>query len=419
MGFFKRCLITGCFTAVLAAAPVFAAQELRNVMLPIPKEILNSQKIRVLVVKPRAEVKISSSAHYEIYDAYGKITQQGEVLPVQVARASADGILIGDRLYPGSAVTIRSIEHGIRIGNLGVYGDTVTIRRVSGNKVEVINRIPVDDYLKGVIPFEANPAWSLEALKAQAVASRTYAVFKMIERINEDYDVSSGVYSQVYSGKKIENPKTNQAVDDTRGEILLYKNKVFPGYFHSTCGGRTTGVELVWRVKPVEPLKGVECKFCAKSPHYKWETVFSPKEIKEKMAAKGGIPVQTVKSIRLGKIDASGRAHEIAVGSDWMRKSVDADAFRVWMGPEKLKSNLITRVSVTEDGKFRFRGRGWGHGVGICQYGMKHLGELGYGYREILSYYYPGASIIKLQSSVRESKSAGGLMGMIEDALGG
>ena len=116
------------------------------------------------------------------------------------------------------------------------------------------------------------------------------------------------------------------------------------------------------------------------------------------MAKKGGIPVQEVQSVRLGRTDESGRAHSIIIGSTWMDKDVDADAFRVWMGPEKLKSNLIVRISAA-DGKFIFKGRGWGHGVGMCQYGMKYLGELGYGYRDILSQYYPGSQLVRLKES--------------------
>jgi len=379
-----------------------AGQDLRESSFPCPANI---QKIRVLVVKPRNEIKISCVAPYEIHDSRGARVSAGEKLPVVSVRGQDPNILFGDRPVPGDLITVQSAGAGVRVGDSRVYGDTIAIKRVAGNRVEVINYLPVDDYLKGVVPVEANPLWGLEALKAQAVASRTFAVYKMTEQAKEPYDVTSGVYSQVYAGKKIENPRTNQAVEDTAGEVLTFKKRIFPGYFHSTCGGRTTDASQVWRIKPLEPLRGVECKFCAKSPHYRWESVFTPEEIKTKMAEKGGIPVQEVKGIRCGKIDLSGRAHEIIIRSTWMEKTVDADAFRVWMGPDKFKSNLITKISTTPEGKFKIRGRGWGHGAGMCQYGMKYLGELGYGYREILSYYYPGAEIVRLPDSGRGSVS--------------
>jgi len=359
----------------------------------------------VLVIKPRSEIKISCVAPYEIHDSQGARISAGEKLPVVTVRGQDRNILLGNKSVPGDLITVQSAGSGVHVGDSRVYGDTIAIKRVPGNQVEVINYLPVDDYVKGVVPFEANPLWELEALKAQVVASRTFAVYKMLEQAREPYDVTSGVYSQVYVGKKIENPKTNQAVEDTAGEVLTFKKRIFPGYFHSTCGGRTTDASQVWRVKPLEPLRGVECKFCAKSPHYRWESVFTPEEIKTKMAEKGGIPVQEVKNIRYGKVDLSGRAHEMIISSTWMEKTVDADAFRVWMGPEKFKSNLMTKISKTPEGKFKIKGRGWGHGVGMCQYGMKYLGELGYGYREILSYYYPGAEIVRLPDSGRGSVS--------------
>jgi stage II sporulation protein D len=253
----------------------------------------------------------------------------------------------------------------------------------------------LDDYLKGVIPFEGNPKWAPESLKAQAVVSRTFALTKMLARRGEEYDVSAGFMSQVYAGKQIENERTGQAVDATRGEVLLYKGKIFPAYYHSTCGGATTAADLVWRVKPLAPLGGVECKFCQRSPHYKWEATVTPAEIKQKLA-KQEMPVQDVLGIRTDKIDRTGRAHKLVIQSTWAEKIVDADAFRVWIDPMRLKSNLITRIS-SRDGVFVFKGRGWGHGVGMCQYGMKYLGELGYGYQEILGYYYPGAQVSKLK----------------------
>jgi len=255
--------------------------------------------------------------------------------------------------------------------------------------------LELDDYLKGVIPFEGNPKWALESLKAQAVVSRTFALTKMLVRQKEEYDVSAGFMSQVYAGKQIENERTSQAVDATRGEVLLYKGKIFPAYYHSTCGGATTAADLVWRVKPLPPLGGVECKFCQRSPHYKWEAVVTPAEIKEKLA-KQEMPVQDVLGIRTDKIDRTGRAHKLVIQSTWTEKIVDADAFRVWVDPMRLKSNLITKIAL-RDGAFIFKGRGWGHGVGMCQYGMKYLGELGYDYQKILEYYYPGAQVSKLK----------------------
>ena len=375
--------------------PAFPAEQLRDLSVSLPQDLKALSKIRILVQRDKPQVQVSTPASFEVFDDKGLSITSGAKLAGATVKPLEHGIQWWDRIVPTRFLLVKSMGNGIRVGSSGVYRDEVLIYKNAKGSLDVISRLELDDYLKSVIPFEGNPKWALESLKAQAVASRTFALTKMLARRNEEYDVSSGFMSQVYAGKQIENDRTNQAVDATRGEVLLYKEKIFPAYFHSTCGGATTAADLVWRVKPLAPLGGVDCKFCQRSPHYKWEAVVTPAEIKEKLA-KQEMPVSEVLGIRTDKIDRTGRAHKLVIQSTWAEKTVDADAFRVWIDPMRLKSNLITKIAA-RDGAFVFKGRGWGHGVGMCQYGMKYLGELGYGYQEILEYYYPGAKISKLK----------------------
>jgi len=374
---------------------VFSAEKLRDLSISLPPDLKSLSKIRILVQRGKPQVQVSTNASFEAFDDQGRSIARGTKLAGVTVKSAGQGIQWWDQVIPSRFVLVKSIGNGIRVGSSGVYRDEVLIYRNIKGSLDVISRLALDDYLKSVIPFEGNPKWALESLKAQAVVSRTFALTKMIARQNEEYDVSAGFMSQVYAGKQIENERTDQAVDATRGEVLLYKEKIFPAYFHSTCGGATTAADLVWRVKPLAPLSGVECKFCQRSPHYKWEAVVTPAEIKQKLA-KQEMPVQDVLGIRTDKIDRTGRAHKLVIQSTWAEKIVDADAFRVWIDPMRLKSNLITKISA-RDGAFVFKGKGWGHGVGMCQYGMKYLGELGYGYQAILGYYYPGAQVSKLK----------------------
>jgi stage II sporulation protein D len=380
----------------LLAASAFSAESLRDLSIALPKDLKDLSKIRILVQRDKSQVQVSTPASFEVFDDQGRLVKKGMKLAGATVKPVGQGMQWWDQIVPTRFFVVKSIGNGIRVGASGVYRDEVLIYRNSKGSLDVISRLKLDDYLKGVIPFEGNPAWALESLKAQAVVSRTFALTKMLARRDEEYDVSSGFTSQVYAGKQIENNRTNEAVDATRGEVLLYKGKIFPAYFHSTCGGATTAADLVWRVKPLSPLGGVDCKFCQRSPHYKWEAVVTPTEIKEKLA-KQEMPVSEVLGIRTDKIDKTGRAHKFVIQSTWAEKTVDADAFRVWIDPMRLKSNLITKIRANEAGSFVFKGRGWGHGVGMCQYGMKYLGELGYGYQEILGYYYPGAQVSKLK----------------------
>jgi len=390
-----RFIIAG-FLPLCFLMPAVAAEDLRDLTLSLPSDLKNLTKIRILVQRDKPQVQVSVPASFEVFNDQGRSVARGLTLKGATVKPVSRGIQWWTQIVPSRFLIVRSMGNGIRVGASGVYRDEVLIYKNPSGNLDVINRVGLDDYLKGVIPFEGNPKWSLESLKAQAVVSRTFALSKMITRRNEEYDVSSGFMSQVYAGKEIENIRTNQAVDATRGEVLLYKGKLFPAYFHSTCGGATTAADLVWRVKPLPPLGGVDCKFCQRSPHYKWETSVTPVEIKAKLA-KQEMPVNDVLGIRTDKIDRTGRAHKLVIKSTWTEKVVDADAFRVWVDPMRLKSNLITKIKMNDKGAFVFRGKGWGHGVGMCQYGMKYLGEIGYGYQQILEYYFPGAQITRLK----------------------
>jgi stage II sporulation protein D len=374
-------------------SPAFSAERLRDLSIALPQDLGALSKIRILVQSGKPMVKVSTTAPFEVLDDQGRSVTRGTKLAGATVKPVGQGMQWWDQVVPTRFLIVKSMGNGVRVGASGIYRDEVLIYKNSKGSLDVINRLNLDDYLKGVIPFEGNPKWTLESLKAQAVVSRTFALTKMLAHRNEEYDVSAGLISQVYAGKQIEDKKTDQAVDATRGEVLLYKDKIFPAFFHSTCGGATAAADLVWRVKPLPPLGGVECKFCQRSPHYKWEAVVTPAEIKQKLA-KEEMPVQDVLGIRTDKIDKTGRAHKLVIQSTWAEKVVDADAFRVWVDPMRLKSNLITKITF-RDGVFVFKGRGWGHGVGMCQYGMKYLGEIGYGYRDILGYYYPGAQVSK------------------------
>ena len=367
--------------------------------MSLPQDLKAYRKIRILVIKNKPDVKVSCTASFEVFDDQGKSVFKGTNLPGATIKPMTEGIQWWNQTVPTKFLLLRSVGNGIRVSGTGLFGDTILFYKNSKGSLDVINELDLDDYLKGVVPFEGNPQWSLESLKAQAVVSRTFAFTRMIERHDQEYDVMSGVFSQVYAGKKIETPRTNEAIEATKGQFLMHNNKIFPAYFHSTCGGATTAVDLVWPVKPHPALGGVDCRFCEKSPHYKWEARILPSEIKEKLA-KHGMPVNEVLDIKTGKPDRTGRAHTFIIKSTWWEKTVDADAFRVWFDPMKLKSNLITKIRHTEDGAFIFKGKGWGHGVGLCQFGMKYLGELGYSYQEILGYYYPGSQV----SEVKEFK---------------
>lgn len=392
----KKIAITSIFFFLVTRALYGADIAARQITLPLPEDVTSFKKIRILVMRDKPEIQISCTAPFEAFDDQGKSVVRDTQLSGATIKPVTRGIQWWAKVVPTKFILVQSKMGSIRLGRVGIFRDTILIYKNSNGKIDVVNQVELDDYLKGVLPFEANPQWAYESLKAQAVVSRTFAFFKMLERQKEIYDVSSGMYSQVYAGKHIENEKTNQAIEDTQGQILIYDSKIFLAFYHSTCGGATTAAELVWRVKPLVPLGGVECRFCSNSPHYRWQATVTRQEIQSKLA-RHGMPLHDVQSLQLEKIDKTGRAHMIQIKSKWWQKNLDADAFRGWIDPAKLKSNLITKITTNDAGDYVFKGRGWGHGVGLCQYGMKYLGELGYSYREILSYYYPGSQVLSVK----------------------
>jgi len=399
-----------CFALLLwtpskgAAKPV----EIKKSALEISAEYEHKPRVRVAITRSSEAVRISSDSPFHVFDGEGRALFQGKRLIDTAVRASKQGVYIGSQNFTRTPVIVDVGDGKLRMGQRS-YRDSLEFFQAPNGRLLVINEVALDDYLKGVLPLEANPGWKAESLKAQAVASRTYALFKIIQNRAESYAVSDDVASQVYGGMTHEKPTTNQAVDLTRGEILTFDGKIFPAYFHSTCSGHTTRADFIWPVEKHPALQGGECGFCTESQHTRWRNAWTPAEIKKALAL-GGHPLPDIRGVHAVDIDASGRARSFEIQYATGKIKVPSNDFRLWMGPMKFKSTRIQSIRF-EGGRFVFQGRGWGHGVGMCQYGIKKMGELGYTYKQILDYYFPGAVIKKLKSQAEppSEESAQGL----------
>lgn len=359
--------------------------------LEIPASPSLTKTVRVALFYEKSQVRIAIPGPYEIrgFPSHELLQSEGSSLPHAVVRADPSGIRLGTALYPVTGLRITSKTKEVQIENRK-YHNAIEVLKNPAASLTVVNEIDVEDYLKGVLPWESNPDWSKEALKAQAVVSRTYAIFKNIENKDFPFTLSSDVGSQVYSGKLIEHPLSNQAVDETRDEILTYRGKIFPAFFHSTCGGGTTRADYQWKIEAHPSLKGVECPFCQGSKYYAWKAELSVSEV-QSLLAKKGYSVSNLQSIDPEEPDPSGRPRFLAIRHAAGTLKLSANEFRLAVGPDRIRS---TRIKVAKEGdRLVVKGRGWGHGVGMCQFGAKHLAELGYRYADILRYYYPGSEI--------------------------
>lgn len=288
-----------------------------------------------------------------------------------------DGHLAVDgKPLPREALRFRADEAGT-LTALGtrVHGDVVVLPGRS--KLVAVNVLPLEEYLVGVLGSEMPKSFPLEALKAQAVAARTYALNKKLEQYGQPFHLGSSVISQVYKGLDVEDPKTREAVEATRGLVLTYNLQPIEAYFHSSCGGRTeSGADALGRDLPY--LKPVDCP-CGKLPTSHWSLTLKSSELSHLFKKASGLQVQ-------GRTH-TGRVQRVTVGP----RSVDAVTFRERVGYMKLKS-LDFEVEKAKDG-YRIEGHGFGHGAGLCQWGARVYAEKGWGYEKILQHYYPGTEV--------------------------
>lgn len=368
--------------------------ETKKTSLAIPRGVSEVRLLRVALFYEKSSVEIGADSGYRIEDpATDRVLEEGGRLPATAVQMTPSGIQVGSSVYPVSGIRVTTGQREVQVGQKR-YHHAVEILKNPAGSLTVINEIDVEDYLKGVLPWESNPDWPEEALKAQAVASRTYALFENIENKDFPFTLSSDVGSQVYGGKTIEKSRSSRAVEKTRGQILTFQGRIFPAFFHSTCGGRTSRADYEWRVEAHPCLMGAECSFCRASKHYVWKEQFTALEI-QNLLAKKGHRVTGIKEIRSEKPDSSGRPRFFVINHSEGSLKLAANEFRLAVGADRMRS---TRVRIQRAGNdFIFEGRGWGHGVGMCQFGAKRLAEIGYRYKDILRYYYPGSELRNLE----------------------
>ena len=333
-------------------------------------KLKTSARIYVVEVKTGTKYQLLANSSYEIRSSGNAITVAGQQLASPVKLSAADGgerVRLGGRLYKGD----------------------ILIKAAGTGRIDIIESLSIEDYLCGVLPAEMSPDWPLEALKAQAVASRTYAL-KQINLANE-YDMTDGSEMQVYKGSAGVNPRILEAVNSTRGEVLKYKRKLITAFFHSCCGGHTASVNSAWGEDVIKPLYGVPDPFCSNSKHYHWDFFISSKDLLT-FVQKHGSTALKITGIKIQQKDNSGRALKLKIYTDSGSETVLTKDIRTTFGGFEFKSTLLTHIAAVKGG-FEFQGRGWGHGVGMCQEGARTMAEKRYNYRKILRHYYPGVSI--------------------------
>lgn len=325
------------------------------------------------------------------------------------------------------------IEQFTHVNNRRYRGE-ISIHRAAGKSgLTVVNTLPVEEYLYGIIKNEISPDWAMEAVKAQAVAARTYALASNKKHKADGFDVCATTDCQVYGGRESETPRAKEAVDATRGLVLLHNNKLITAYFHSSSGGHTENSENVWS-SPEPYLKGV-ADFDQDCPYFKWEKKLTIAELNQAIS-KAGFTIGRLQAIELSPLDkpvnndrgVSGRVKNlrligtngsVEISGTKMRNMLELKStlFDITTtGNDRAKSdqpvfagkknlppqtqNTIRSITGQPSDVVIIYGFGWGHGLGLSQWGAKAMAEKAppgnteY-FKDILKHYYQGVEIKK------------------------
>jgi len=284
----------------------------------------------------------------------------------------------------------------------------------NGRSLELINIVHMDEYLKGVVPPEIGWAGEeeFEAVKAQAVAARTYAMSRLAQYPDKPYDMKSDVTDQLYHGVEVEKPLVSKAIEETRGYVIKYNGELINAYYHSTCGGHTDDIEEVWDKKSASYLRTVDDSgFCSWSKYYNWDETYTAKQltmrIEEYLSSERGrvIRIGHITDMYTKSYTPGGRIAEMVVQTDKGSFELGRDKIR-WVfkrssNPELILPSARFSVKLEKNGKgevekVKLHGGGYGHGVGMCQCGAIGMSRAGRKYADILTFYYSNTDIVKL-----------------------
>lgn len=387
----------------------------------LPVEPGAAMGVRVGLAVGVESARVQAAAPFEVVDDAGRVRARAAAGETWTVRRSGDGVeAAGPRetaRVTGSLVlrpTVAPNEAALRVDDRPYRGAVMV--RPGATGVTVVNVVDMETYLLGVVPHEIGrnrPPEEVEAVKAQAIAARTYAVRHMGRRADLGFDVYATVQDQVYGGAEAEDPVSTRAVLETRGEIIAYEGEPIEAYYHSTCGGHTAALEEVWVGEPRPYLRAVSDArpgggfYCETSNRFRWTEQWDRDALVATLdrglrdRGEVAVPVTRVEFMAITGRTPSGRAEALRIRTNAGDHRVRADSIRWVLRPEPNRGLNSALISIHPDGNgeithLRVDGQGWGHGIGMCQIGALGRSRDGHSYRDILSAYYPGTTIVRL-----------------------
>lgn len=360
----------------------FLLQRLRQGEAPIESPPPTELPIRVLLTDGATSLRIGAETPFTA--SCGDGTEK-EFPPGHRTVELRNGVLYLDGTPCLPPLQI-STSGPVRWNDKPYRGELIIDRR--NRRLQAVNIVGLEAYLKGVLPGEIYPRWPKEALNAQAIACRTYALYQIRHARHPGYDLTATTFGQVYGGIEKEDARTDRALRRTAGEVLLYEDRPILACFHSHSGGNTTSAASVW---------GAELPYLQARPDS--HAAVAPDTVRNWTAH---IPLTelshllhhtALQGLTLQRRPSSDRVAFLDLTAD-RPSSISGHRFRLAAGPRRIRSTLFT-VRIT-GGIACFTGRGYGHGVGMSQWGARGMAEAGFAYPAILSHYYPGTRLARL-----------------------
>jgi stage II sporulation protein D len=345
--------------------------------------------VRVQIVDGAPRVLVGSTGPCQLIPSTGEsvILPKLEEAPWT---ASDAGLQAGVRFLPGARACRILAGPGslLRVEGKHYPGELVVLSGRTSS-LRVVNHVRLEVYLGGVLGGEMPLKWPDAALEAQSIAARTYALWHSRAHTGEDHDLKADARSQVYTG--VAGSRARVIVQATCGRVLTYEGQVFEAYYSSTCGGETASAVWVFGGPPIAPFRGGPCPHCASSPHARWEKKVPAADLAQRLASYGvKPPVTRVEALTWPR---GSYVREVVVSHAGGESRLPGTKFRVALG---LKSTAFEVATGADSATLVVTGRGWGHGVGLCQWGARGAADAGLDAQRILEWYYPGAAIQRL-----------------------
>jgi len=368
--------------------------------------------IRVRLTRsPVSEATVAITAGYRVTDGEAVLAGSQSPLPPVAARRSGGQWRVGTITAGGDELRLEPIGGGhVRVGKV-TYRGSLRLLADGADRFFVVNHVDLESYLAGVLSKELYAGWAPETYRALAVAARTFAMYQMITfGARREYDLGDDQGSQVYGGLSGETAKSRDAVRQTRGVVLSHgdrgSERIFLAQYSACCGGRVNGAYVIRRANRIPPLEGgQECDDCSACSRYRWAPVrISKSQIHRALASRYGAAaaMRDVAAIEVATRTPHGRAVWVDVFDTRARKiRLRAEDIRLAMlmaGVSAAKRLYSMNCRMRDVGSaIEFHdGRGFGHGVGLCQWGAQGKALKGWSAERILAFYYPGATLYRV-----------------------